>query len=210
MRFDRSMLKLYAVTDRSWVGRQSFYEQVEEALRSGITMLQLREKDLTQAEFLKEAKEVKKLAGRYGVPLIINDHVAVALECGADGIHVGQTDRNAADVRALIGDDMILGVTAKTVEQARKAQECGADYLGAGTVFGSSTKPDAACITYSRLYEICKSVSIPVAAIGGISLERISELKGSGIAGVAVVSAIFAEPEIGKAVRELLKTLERG
>ena len=169
MKFAEEMLRLYAVTDRSWVGRQTLSQQVESALRGGATCVQLREKELGWDAFYEEAKELKALCARYGVPLIINDNVELALEVGADGVHVGQEDMDARDVRSLIGDDKILGVTAKTVEQAQRAQQAGADYLGSGAVFGSTTKPNAKPMTRELLQSICGGVSIPVAAIGGTS-----------------------------------------
>lgn len=205
MKFDKSMLLLYAVTDRSWTGEQTLFEQVEEALRAGVTMVQLREKNMAEQEFLEEALEMKKLTAAYGVPLIINDNLKVAVACGADGVHVGQSDLEAEEARKLLGPGKILGVTAKTVEQARRAEANGADYLGTGAVFGSSTKKDALPMTFERFREITASVSIPVVAIGGINSGNILELKGCGAAGAAVVSGIFASPQIGETVRDLLE-----
>ena len=196
MKFAESMLRLYAVTDRSWVGTQTLYEQVEAALRGGVTCVQLREKELNDTDFLAEAKELKILCARYGVPLIINDNVELALKVDADGVHVGQEDMDARDVRNLIGADKILGVTAKTVEQAQKAQLAGADYLGSGAVFGSTTKPNARPMTKELLHSICQSVTIPVVAIGGIHRGNIASLAGTGIRGAAVVSGIFAAADI--------------
>ena len=196
MKFAESMLRLYAVTDRSWVGTQTLYEQVEAALRGGVTCVQLREKELNPEDFLSEAKQIKTLCARYGVPLIINDNVELALKVDADGVHVGQEDMDARDVRNLIGADKILGVTAKTVEQAQKAQLAGADYLGSGAVFGSTTKPNARPMSRELLQTICASVSIPVVAIGGIHRGNIASLAGTGIRGAAVVSGIFAAADI--------------
>ena len=196
MKFAESMLRLYAVTDRSWVGTQTLYEQVEAALRGGVTCVQLREKELNDTDFLAEAKELKILCARYGVPLIINDNVELALKVDADGVHVGQEDMDARDVRNLIGADKILGVTAKTIEQAQKAQLAGADYLGSGAVFGSTTKPNAKPMSRELLQTICASVSIPVVAIGGIHRGNIASLAGTGIRGAAVVSGIFAAADI--------------
>lgn len=204
MKFTESMLRLYAVTDRSWTGRQSLPEQVECALEGGATCIQLREKDLDFDVFLAEALELKALCARYGVPLIINDNVELALRCGADGVHVGQEDMAAKDVRSLIGDQMILGVTAKTVDQALAAQRAGADYLGSGAVFGSTTKTNARPMSRDTLQEICRSVTIPVVAIGGINLQNIQELNGTDIRGVAVVSGIFAAQDITRECRDLL------
>lgn len=197
---------VYAVTDRAWIGKMSLCEQVEAALKGGATMVQMREKGLTDdtvQDYLEEARSLRALTERYKVPLIIDDNIKLALLCGADGVHVGQNDMDAAQARALLGPDKILGVTAKTVEQALKAQEQGADYLGSGAVFGTSTKADALPMTMERLGEICRSVSIPVVAIGGICLENIGKLKGSGAAGAAVVSGIFGAEDIEGTVRQM-------
>ena len=206
MKFDRRQLMVYAVTDRAWIGKMSLCEQVEAALKGGATMVQMREKGLTNdtvQDYLEEARSLRALTERYKVPLIIDDNIKLALLCGADGVHVGQNDMDAAQARALLGSDKILGVTAKTVEQALKAQEQGADYLGSGAVFGTSTKADALPMTMERLGEICRSVSIPVVAIGGICLENIGKLKGSGAAGAAVVSGIFGAEDIEGTVRQM-------
>lgn len=205
MKFDRSMLLLYAVTDRTWTGKQTLEQQVEAALKAGVTMVQLREKELDYQDFLKEAVKMRELTRDYQVPLIINDNLEIALACDADGVHVGQSDLEAKQARALLGEDKILGVTAKTVEQARLAEKNGADYLGVGAVFGSSTKKDAVPMTVERLGEIARAVSIPIVAIGGISEANVMGLKGSGIAGIAVVSGIFAAEDVGKASAGLLK-----
>jgi len=154
-------------------------------------------------EFVKEAKEVKVLTDKYKIPFVINDNIEVALACGADGVHVGQSDMAVKDVRSQIGKDKILGVSAQTVEQAILAEKNGADYLGVGAVFSTSTKPDADAVTFETLKTICESVSIPVVAIGGISEKNILELKGTGISGVAVISAIFSKPDIVKATRRM-------
>ena len=205
MKFD---LCVYAVTDRAWTGTQSLEEQLETALKAGVTLVQLREKELDDEAFLVEAREIKKLTDRYQVPLIINDNVEVALACDAAGVHVGQEDLEAGRVRELLGPDKILGVTAKTVEQARRAQAAGADYLGSGAVFGSATKKNAKPMTKELLREITASVSIPVVAIGGINQENVHELAETGIAGVAVVSGIFAEADIAGAVDRLRREVE--
>lgn len=207
MKFVESMLRLYAVTDRSWLGNQTLYEQVESALKGGATCVQLREKDADYDTFLTEAIALRELCSRYGVPLIINDNVELALKVGADGVHVGQEDMDARDVRALIGKERILGVTAKTVEQAIRAQQAGADYLGSGAVFGSTTKLNTRLMSRETLQAICNAVSIPVAAIGGISRENILQLQGTGIRGAAVVSGIFAAADIEKECRELRKLI---
>lgn len=203
MKFDKSAMLLYAVTDRAWVGRQTLYEQVECAIRGGVTCLQLREKELDSGSFFEEAEKIKLLCNKSNVPFIVNDNVEIAVKCGADGVHIGQEDMAAAEVRRIIGKDMILGVSAQTVEQAKKAEQDGADYLGVGAVFPTSTKLDAADVPYDTLKEICAAVKIPVVAIGGIKRENINKLSGSGISGIAVVSAIFAAEDIENECRIL-------
>ena len=198
-------LLLYAVTDRRWTGRQTLTEQIEAALQGGATMIQLREKDLPEDDFLAEAVRVRDLCRRYGVPLIINDSVDVALNSGADGVHVGAEDMPPGEIRRLVPAGFIIGVTAKTVEQARAAQAAGADYLGVGAVFPSSTKKNALGITTRELREICESVAIPAVAIGGVGPENVLRLKGCGMAGIAVVSAVFGAPDIRAAAEELKK-----
>lgn len=203
MNFSKEMLLLYAVTDRSWVGRQSLYEQIEDALKGGVTIVQLREKNLANDDFVAEAVKIKELCHRYNVPLIINDNVDVALKSGADGVHVGIEDAPVNEIREKVGKDFIIGATAKTVEHAKAAEKAGADYLGVGAVFPSPTKKNAVRITTEQLKEICSSVSIPAVAIGGISLDNVSEIKGVGMDGIAVVSAIFAADDIQKKTAEL-------
>lgn len=203
MNFSKDMLLLYAVTDRSWVGKHTLYEQLEDALKGGATIVQLREKNLAQDEFVAEAVQIKKLCRCYSVPLIINDSVDVALKSGADGVHVGIEDAPVAQIRKRVGKDFIIGATAKTVEQAKAAETAGADYLGVGAVFPSPTKKNAIRITTEQLKEVCSSVSIPAVAIGGINLNNVSELKGGGMDGIAVVSAIFAAEDIKTATAEL-------
>lgn len=210
MKFCREHLLIYAVTDRAWTGRMTLFEQVEAALRGGATMVQLREKGLAEQDFegfLEEARRMHELTARYGVPLIIDDNVEIALKSGAEGVHVGQNDMNAGEVRRLLGPDRILGVTAKTVEQARRAQDAGADYLGSGAVFGTSTKADAIPMSLERLREICACVRIPVVAIGGICLENIGRLSGSGVAGAAIVSGIFGAEDIEETTRRLAEVM---
>lgn len=209
MRFKPSFLTVYAVTDRAWLKEQTLSQQVEAAIKGGATMVQLREKELDRETFLKEALELRRITRQYGVPLIIDDNVEIALKCDADGVHVGQDDMEVSRARDLLGPDKIIGVTAKTVEQARAGQKGGADYLGSGAVFGSVTKADAKPMTRQMLKEICHSVDIPVVAIGGINKDNIEELSGTGIAGAAVVSGIFGEPDIEGAARELREKSER-
>ena len=196
MKCKSETMRLYAVTDRAWTGKQTLMEQVENAIRGGATCVQLREKNLDEEHFLAEALEMKKLCAAYGVPFIVNDNVEIAMKSGADGIHVGQKDMEAGNVRALVGNHMMIGVSAKTVEQALAAEKEGADYLGVGAVFETSTKPDASEVSHQVLKDICKAVSIPVVAIGGISKLNIMGLKETGVDGVALVSAIFAAEDI--------------
>lgn len=203
MKFSKDMLLLYAVTDRSWTQDKTLYDQIEAALKGGVTIVQLREKNLPEDEFVAEAIRVKELCSRYNVPLIINDNADVALKSGADGVHVGIEDTPVAELRQKVGKDFIIGATAKTVEQAQSAEKAGADYLGVGAVFPSPTKKNAIRITAEKLKEICSSVSVPAVAIGGISLDNVSEIKGCGMSGIAVVSAIFASDDIQKAASEL-------
>jgi thiamine-phosphate pyrophosphorylase len=203
MKCDKEDLLLYAVTDRSWLGEATLYQQVEQALKGGATFIQLREKELDDAHFLEEAKEIKELCENYKVPFVINDNVEIAAAIGADGVHVGQSDMEAGDVRRKLGPDKIIGVSAQTVEQAVLAQERGADYLGVGAVFPTGSKDDADDISYETLKAICEAVNIPVVAIGGISKGNVMELAGSGICGIAVISAIFAQQDIETATKEL-------
>lgn len=208
MKLDRNHMLLYAVTDRAWLKGQSLSFQVEQALKGGITCVQLREKELSHNEFLNEALELKQVCKNYNVPFIINDDVEIAVKCNADGIHVGQSDMDAYDVRAKIGNDMILGVSVHSVSEALTAQEKGADYLGVGAMFSTSTKLDANDVSFETLSDICKSVSIPVVAIGGIQKHNIKELSGTGIDGVALISAIFASEDIVSECQTLKKLTE--
>lgn len=197
------MLTLYAVTDRHWTGRLTLYEQVELALQGGATMVQLREKDLSEDGIIAQARELKELCHRCGVPLIINDNADIALKVGADGVHVGIEDSPVAEIRKKTGGGFIIGATAKTVEQAQAAEAAGADYLGVGAVFPSPTKQNAIRITTEQLKTICESVNIPAVAIGGISLKNMDELAGGGMKGFAVVSAIFGAEDIRTAAEKL-------
>ncbi len=199
---------LYAVTDRAWAKEKTLLEQIEDALIGGATCIQLREKELDYKDFLDEALLVKELCRKYSVPFIINDNVDIAIEAGADGIHVGQSDMELLKVRQKTGGKMFIGVSAQTVEQALEAQKNGADYLGVGAVFPTSTKKDADAVKLETLKDICSAVEIPVVAIGGITKDNMKELKGSGIAGVALVSAIFAAKNIKAECQLLLKTAQ--
>ena len=199
----RQGMTLYAVTDRSWLGERTLAQVVEEVLKGGATFLQLREKELDQATILAEAREIQAIAARYHVPFVINDSVDIALACDADGVHVGQTDLMGRDVRALIGPDKILGITANTVELAVAAERAGADYIGAGAVFGTTTKQNAKNLSLDTLKAICQAVSIPVVAIGGINADNLPQLAGTGAAGAAVVSALFAQKNPEEAARRM-------
>ena len=207
MHITPEQLRLYAVTDRRWLSGKSLCEQVEQAIHGGVTCVQLREKELDKEQFLQEAIAMKAVCAKYGVPLIINDSIEIAKASGADGIHVGQKDCAAQEVRRLLGNDIILGVSAATVEEARKAEADGADYIGCGAVFSTSTKTNTRAVDNKLLAEICAAVSIPVVAIGGITAENAVQLKGTGIAGTAVVSAIFAQAD-ARAAAEQLRRLE--
>ncbi len=203
MKCDKRCMLLYAVTDRAWTGEQTLYEQVEAALKGGVTCVQLREKEMDETAFLQEAKDICALCRRYGVPFIVNDNVDVAIACQADGIHVGQEDMTAGEVRRRVGDAMILGVSVHTVEEARRAVRDGADYLGLGAVFPTSTKTDVDQMTNETLRAICDAVDVPVVAIGGINRGNLLKLSGSGVDGVALVSAIFSAEDIEDTCRKL-------
>ena len=196
-------MRLYAVTDRMWTGKQTLLEQVEDALKGGATCMQLREKELDEESFLQEAYEMKALCEKYGVPFFVNDNVEIAIKCKADGIHVGQSDMEAGNVRALVGEDMMIGVSVNSVEQALAAVQAGADCLGVGAMFSTSTKLDADSVSFETLKEICNAVDIPVVAIGGISKENMMQLKGTDVDGVALVSAVFAAENIEEECKEL-------
>lgn len=203
MKCDKKDLLLYAVTDRYWLNGATLESPVEQALMGGATLVQLREKELDHDNFLAEALRIKTICARYHVPFVINDNVEIALEADADGVHVGQDDMEAGEVRAKLGPDKIIGVSAQTVEQALLAERHGADYLGVGAVFHTGSKADAAEVSHETLKAICQAVSIPVVAIGGISADNVRELAGSGICGVAVISAIFAQKDIKNATANL-------
>lgn len=208
MKCDKKDLLLYAVTDRSWLNGETLYQQVEKAIKGGATFIQLREKELDSEHFLQEAVEIKKLCQKYHVPFVINDNIEIALAMDADGVHVGQSDMEAGNVRKLLGENKIIGVSAQTVEQAILAEEQGADYLGVGAVFPTGSKADAEDVSRDTLEAICKAVHIPVIAIGGITKENVSRLQGSGICGIAVISAIFAQKDIEAATKELKAVTE--
>lgn len=208
MNCDKKNLLLYAVTDRSWLGTESLYSQVKKAIDGGVTFVQLREKELAQEAFYKEALEIQALCRGKNIPFVINDNVALAKEIDADGVHVGQEDMEAGDVRSLLGPDKIIGVSAHSVEEALLAEKRGADYLGVGAAFSTNSKKDVSCISHETIRDICQAVQIPVIAIGGINEINVEELKGTGICGVAVISAIFAKKDITGAARTLRERVD--
>ena len=208
MNCDKKDLLLYAVTDRHWLDGRRLIDVVRESLDGGVTMVQLREKTLEEEKFLEEAKELQALCRERGVPFLVNDNVEIAREMNADGVHVGQSDMEALDVRAILGPDKILGVSAQTVEQAVLAEKHGADYLGVGAVFPTGSKDDADDVSYDTLKAICQAVSIPVVAIGGITQQNVEKLAGSGICGVAVISAIYAAKDVKAAAADLKATVK--
>ena len=209
MKCDKKTMLLYAVTDRTWVGKQNLYEQVESALKGGVTCVQLREKELDEEEFLKEAIELALLCKQYNVPFFINDNVDIAIKCDADGIHVGQEDMEASKVRQRVGDDMMIGVSVHSVEEAIEAVNNGADYLGVGAMFSTSTKSDVSVLSKETLKDICQAVDVPVVAIGGIHKSNISQLSHTGVDGVALVSAIFGADDIEKECQFLRQLSEK-
>lgn len=209
MKCDKNAMLLYAVTDRAWIGKQSLYEQVEAALKGGVTCVQLREKELDEKAFLKEAIEISALCKQYGVPFFINDNVEIAIKCHADGIHVGQEDMETTQVRQRVGSHMMIGVSVHSVQEALEAVNNGADCLGVGAMFSTSTKTDVDVLSKETLRDICAAVDIPVVAIGGIGKSNISQLAGTGVDGVALVSAIFAADDIENECRLLRKLTER-
>lgn len=205
----KKILKLYAVTDRTHLNGQTLAEAVELAIQGGVTCVQLREKNISYNEYISKAIEIREICHKYGVPLIINDNYKVALASGADGVHVGIEDTSVSEIRKNVDDNFIIGATAKTIEQAQKAQKDGANYLGVGAVFPSPTKTNAIRITPEKLTEICKSISIPVVAIGGISLENIHLIRNCGQSGIAVVSALFSQDDIKKSAERLISELRK-
>ncbi|MDK6522014.1 thiamine phosphate synthase [Alloscardovia omnicolens] len=215
MKFDnrkqavKDMMLLYGVTDRTWSSNYPLIQRITEALDNGMTCVQLREKHMSDEDFLSEAREVSALCKHYNVPFIINDNVDVAIACGADGIHVGQSDEAATQVRARVGSSMIVGVSTSSLEEAIKAEKDGADYVGVGAVFSTSTKADADYLSMDELRAICETVNIPTVAIGGIHAGNIQLLQGTGIDGVAVVSAIFGADDSAVATAQLRALAEK-
>ena len=209
MKCDKHTMLLYAVTDRAWTGRETLRQQVEDALKGGVTCVQLREKELDEEAFLKEAFELHDLCKKYNVPFFINDNVDIAIRCHAEGIHVGQEDMAAAQVRQRVGDEMMIGVSVHSVEEALEAVRHGADCLGVGAAFATHTKEDVNVLPRQTLIDICNAVDVPVVAIGGIHKENLLRLKGTGVNGVALVSAIFGAEDIEAECRELKALAEQ-
>ena len=208
MKCGKKELQLYAITDRHWLNGRSLYDVVKESLDGGVTFLQLREKQLDEDHFLEEAKKLQGLCSEYNVPFIINDNVEIALAINADGVHIGQSDMEMKEAREKLGPDKIIGVSAHTKEEALLAQAQGADYLGVGAVFPTSSKDDAESVSYETLKAICEVVSIPVVAIGGITRENLHQLSGSGVSGISVISFIYAQSDIKEAARELKQCVQ--
>ena len=204
----KKAMLLYAITDRTWLGNNSLYEQVEAAIKGGATFIQLREKNLSYEKFLEEAKKIKEITDKYGVPFVINDNVEIAKEIDADGVHVGQSDTEAKRAREILGKDKIIGISAGNLKEAIDAEKNGADYIGIGAMFHTDTKSDATSVTFEEAKEITGKVNIPVVAIGGINSENILSLKGTGVDGVAVISAIFSHENIYDATHKLRKLAE--
>lgn len=209
MKLNSKDLFLYAVTDRKWTGKKTLFEQVEESIKGGVTFVQLREKELEYKLFLDEAIKMKDLCKKYDIPFVVNDNVDIAIKSNADGVHVGQEDMEALNVREMIGKDKILGISVQTLEQAIEAEKKGADYLGVGAIFPTNSKDNAVKVSIETLSLICKSVNIPVVAIGGINKTNINQLKNTGISGVALISAIFENDDIEYATRELKEILSK-
>ena len=203
MKLQKEKFLLYAITDKDCIGDRDFYREIENVLAGGVTILQLREKNSDTETLIAEAVKVKELCKKYNVPLIINDDVEAAIKSGADGVHVGAEDMAVAEIRNKVGSDIIIGATAKTVEQAKKAEAAGADYLGCGALFTSPTKKNAKPMTIDTLKEITSSVDIPVVAIGGLTYDNINIIENSGVSGAAVVSAVFAEEDVKSAASRL-------
>ena len=202
-------MRLYAVTDRKFLkDGETLKDQVREALKGGVTLVQIREKNIGFDEYVALSREIKAVCDEYGVPFVVNDDVDVALACGASGAHVGQEDLDSGEARRKLGPDALLGVSASSVEEALAAIESGADYLGVGAIFPTGTKLDADAVTYDMLKKICSISTVPIVAIGGISHQNVLSLKGSGIDGIAVVSAIFGADDVKKSAQQLYKLTE--
>lgn len=199
---------LYLVTDRRWLGKRSLADAVEEAIEGGVTMVQLREKEMSSRAFLETALAVKEVTDRYGIPLVINDRIDIAYACNADGVHLGADDLSIFVAREILGADKIVGASAATLEEALALEAEGADYLGVGAVFPTGTKSDADHVTLEQLARIKSAVHIPVVAIGGIDAEKVDSVMKTGVDGVAVVSAIMARKDVRAAASRLMELLK--
>lgn len=209
MKKNKNIYKLYVITDRYWLKGSTLEEDTEKALRGGATLIQIREKNISDDEYVQRAKEIRSVTQRYNIPLIVNDNIGVALKSGADGVHLGQDDLIDIDFRSLVGENFIIGISVHNIEEARSAVAKGADYLGVGAVFKTSTKSDADIVSLKMLKDICEAVSIPVVAIGGITCENISELKNSGVSGVSVISAVYGQKNIEQATKALKAEVDK-
>lgn len=206
---NKDFLRLYAVSDSRWLNGRTIEEVVQEAIEGGITMLQLRDKNSTEDEIISDAEKLFPICKKAGILLIINDYPEIAKKCGADGVHLGLSDGSIENARKLLGDHAIIGATAHNLEEAKSAEKAGADYLGVGAAFGSSTKKNASNFNIEDYLEITSNVSIPVVAIGGINSDNISKLNGFGLAGVAVVSAIFDSDDVKKSAEKMRRLAEK-
>lgn len=204
-RLDKANMKLYLVTDSTGLTEDLFLKKVEAALKGGVTMVQIREKDKSTREYMELGKKVHEVTRRYGVPLIVDDRLDVALAIGAEGVHLGQSDMPVEVARKIVGDEMIIGATTKTVEQAKEAYEQGADYLGVGAIYPTTTKVKTVLTSVDTLKDICRAVPIPANAIGGLNSSNLQILKGAPIAGICVVSAIMKAEDPEAAAKGLLE-----
>ena len=211
MKCDKQNMLLYAVTDRAWVGKQTLYEQVESALKGGVTCVQLREKELDDEAFLKEAVEIHALCQRYGVPFFVNDNVDIAIRCHAEGVHVGQEDLPVPAVRSLVGPEMIIGLSTHLPEQAREARSLGADYIGVGPIFATNTKEDVVDpVGYEYLDWVARNGDLPFVAIGGIKRHNIAEVARHGARCCSLVSELVGAPDIRTRVEDVRKAMREG
>jgi thiamine-phosphate pyrophosphorylase len=200
---------LYAVTDRTWLNGKSLESEVEKICKAGATFIQLREKDITDEEFIAEAKKIKAVTDKYKIQFVINDNIEVAKAVNADGVHIGQSDMEAKKARDILGKDKIIGISAGNLDEALSAEKNGADYIGVGAMFHTDTKQGATSVTFEEIKEITQRVHIPVVAIGGINKDNVIKLKGSGVDGIAVISAIFAENNVEEATKNMLKLAQK-
>lgn len=208
MKFDRSSLKMYIITDRYWLGDNSLAEQVEESIKAGATFVQVREKDISDDEFIKIAKDIKKVTDKYKIPFVINDNIDVAIAVDADGVHIGQTDEALTNARQKLGKDKIIGVSTQTVEETLKAYKNGADYVGIGAVYSTNTKDNVDVLSHAQIKDCCDCCDIPVVAIGGLNKDTTKLLNGTGVDGISVISAVFGAQDITQATQELVKATE--